>query len=69
MSRWNDAIRSIALEMIDGQDVSDRIARLARWFNMDVHSTTIQVEELADLLSEAPVAPAAVPAPSIPQAA
>jgi len=68
MSRWNDAIRSIALEMLDGQDVSDRIARLARWFGMDVHSTTIQVEELASLLGEDTPATAA-PAATVLQAA
>lgn len=68
MSRWNDAIRSIALEMLDGQDVSDRIARLARWFNMDVHSTTIQVEELASLLGEDAPATGA-PAATVLQAA
>ena len=52
MAQWNDAIRSIALEMIEGEDVSCRIARLAGWYKVDIHSTTIAVEECANLLRD-----------------
>lgn len=52
MAKWNDAIRSIALEMLDGEEVSARISRLARWYKVDLHSATIAVEECADLLRD-----------------
>lgn len=49
-NRFQDAIRSIALEEIDGQDVDKRTQWLANRTGVAVSTIQIQVAEMVDIL-------------------
>lgn len=50
MAKWNEALRSVAIAMIEGDDITTRITGIASAFKVDVHTTTIAVEEMAEQL-------------------
>ena len=52
MANWQEAIRSIALEALDGENIDGRIARLARWTKINAHTIAIEVDTMIDLLRD-----------------
>lgn len=50
---YTDALRSIAAQQADGEDVSARIAQLARAARLDAACVDAAVTEMADLLADA----------------
>jgi adenylylsulfate kinase-like enzyme len=47
-----DAIRQIAMEMLDGESVDARISRIAGFFRQDRSSVHNQVLEMVDVLKD-----------------
>ncbi|AXK43850.1 hypothetical protein [Erythrobacter aureus] len=47
---YHEAIRDVALEALEGEDNSDRIAGLAHAYGIDLMSVTADVENQIDLL-------------------
>ena len=50
---YQDAIRSIAVEACDGDDVERRVVHLARYFRLDPASIRAEVDEAVDMLKAA----------------
>lgn len=50
-TRFHDAIRAVAMDALDGEDIDERIGGLAFAYGIDPLTVGIQVQEQIDLLS------------------
>ncbi len=49
--RYADAIRAVACEALEGEDIDERKAALAHAYGIDPMTVAIQIEEQIDLLT------------------
>ena len=52
MANYQNAVRSIAAEALNGEDVEARVTALAKYLRMDRSSVTHDINEMVDIIKD-----------------